>query len=205
MRLDELGPFGCVLDVGGNVGDFAEQARELWPDASVTSFEPIAELADLNRERARGRWWVEQVAVSAEHGSAMLHVCRNQHSASTMQEPGSVRRERFRIADRFEDRIVRTVPLDDYLRHVRGRLLVKVDVEGHEAMVLAGAGAVLDLAAVVIVECNQADVFQGAPTPAELDWIMRGAALTFAGVLGSLADPSGELVQFDGVWMRRGA
>ena len=201
----ELGPFDVVLDVGGNVGGWAELARSLWPAARLTSFEPIPYLAELNRERARGRWWVEQVALSSQAGEAVLHVCTNQHSASTMQTAGTVRRQRFGIQDRFEDVTVQTRTLDSYSRDVPagGRMLVKIDVEGHEGPVLAGGPALLEWADVVIVECQQSpDVFAGAATPGQVDELLRIAGLRFAGVIDSLADPAGAVVQFDGVWSR---
>lgn len=202
--LQVLGPFDVVLDVGGNVGGWAELARSLWPAARLTSFEPIPYLAELNRERARGRWWVEQVALSSQAGEAVLHVCTNQHSASTMQPAGTVRRQRFGIQDRFEEITVPTRTLDSYARDVPdGRLLVKIDVEGHEGPVLAGGPALLELAAVVIVECQQSpDVFAGAATPGQVDELLRFSGLRFAGIIDSLADPAGAVVQFDGIWTR---
>lgn len=204
--LERLGPFDSVLDVGGNVGDFAELARTLWPQATVTSFEPLPALAEANRKRAAGRWYVEPYAISREHGAATLRACLNQPSASTLQEPGTVRAERFGIADRWQELEVPTRPLDHYRELVNGRTLIKVDVEGHEGRVLEGAVAVLELLVLrsaMIVECQQSrDVFEGAPEPFAVDSWLRSHGLHFAGVLGALTDPQGELVQFDGLWLR---
>lgn len=203
MTLDELGPFDSVLDVGGNVGDFAELACQLWPQARVSSFEPLPFLAAASQERAAGRWWVEPVAISDTRGWASLHRCRNQHSASTLQEPGTIRAERFRIVDEWEDVRVRTRLLDDYADRVRGRCLVKIDVEGHERQVLAGGGLALSAASVAIVEVQQhPDIFKLAPSPGEVNRYLRTCSLYFAGVLDAFKDPGGEVLQFDGVWRR---
>jgi FkbM family methyltransferase len=202
--LRALGPFDVVLDVGGNVGEWAGLARTLWPDSRLTSFEPVPFLAETNRTRAGGRWWVEPVALSTREGAAELRVCLNQHSASTMQQPGTLRRQAFGIVDRWDTIEVQCRPLDHYLRELpAGRLLVKVDVEGHEGAVLAGGPKVLDLADVVIVECQQSgEIFEGAATPAAVDELLGFSGLRFAGVLASLADPAGAVVQFDGIWVR---
>lgn len=207
MRLlGELGPFDSVLDVGGNVGEFAARARELWPSARVTSFEPLPGAAAVNRERADGRWWVEEVAVSSSSGRAVLRFCTNQHSASTMQHPGSTRRERFGIRDRFESVEVRTETLDELTRGagvMTGRCLLKIDVEGHELEVLLGAGEVLELVHTVVVEVNQdPEIFLGSPAPAVVDDELRRHGLFFSGIAGVQLDPSAEVVQFDGVWSR---
>lgn len=203
VKLNEFGPFDSVLDVGGNIGEFAEHARALWPAARITSFEPLAGAANANRERARGRWWVEECALSSVTGAATIRFCVNQHPASTMQEPGPGRRERWGIVDRFEQLWVMTRRLDEFADVAGGRCLVKVDVEGHELEVLAGGDLLLDQVACVVCEVNQDPrIFVGAPSPAAVDAELRRHGLFFAGILGVQVDPAGELVQFDGAWVR---
>jgi FkbM family methyltransferase len=206
---DSLGPFDTVLDVGGNVGAFAQAAVEAWPDAQVSSFEPIAEIAALNLERAAGRWQVFTVALSnmpaAAAGVRLLNVCENQPSASTLQPPGSARRK-LGIVDRFKQRSVPLASLDDFLELARGRVLVKVDVEGHEGHVLAGASRMLRVADTVLVEVqNDPGVFIGAPAPCEVDEALRRCGLRFWGVADVFCAPGGRVLQFDGVWRREDA
>jgi FkbM family methyltransferase len=204
IGLERFGPFDSVLDVGGNLGDFAELARMLWPHARITSFEPIPQVAERQRERARGRWTVETVAISDREGTETLFVCLNQHTASTLQPPGPTRRIRFGIRDTFAPVEVLTVPLDHYLDTcVVGRLLVKIDVEGHEGAVLAGASETLPLADAVIVEVQQdPEIFVGSPAPEEVDRELQCHGLRFAGILDAFKSPAGDVVQFDGIWAR---
>lgn len=205
MKVDDLGPFEHVLDVGGNVGEFAELCHVTWPAATVDSFEPIPGAANTNRKRSRGRWQVHELACSSSSGRATLRVCQNQHSASTMMEPGTLRRERFGIHDVFRPVQVETRRLDEFRPLVDdgGRTLLKIDVEGHELEVLRGALHVLELVHVAIVEVNQEpDIFVGAPPPDAIDAELRDAGLYFVGVAGVQLDPRGEVVQFDGVWSR---
>ena len=204
MTLDDLGPFATVLDVGGNVGLFAEACRRAWPLAALASFEPVPTLAEQNRRRADGRWWVEQAAVSSSSGPVALHVNLTQHEASTLHEPGSLRRERFGIDDRWETIEAQAITLDEFRTpSVPGRALLKVDVEGHELEVLRGAARTLAWIDVAIVEVTQDRGFvAGAPTPGRLDEELRKHGLCFAGVLGVQVDPTGAVVQFDGVWVR---
>lgn len=203
MTFEELGPFDTVLDVGGNVGEFAELARTAWPDARITSFEPMPPVARENRRRANGRWWVEECGLSNHEGRVTIRVCLNQPSASTMQKPGTARRERFGIVDRFQELDVKVSTLDRFADVAGGRCLVKIDVEGHELEVLAGGRELLRKVACVVVEVNQdPDVFMGAPPPRVVDGLLRDAGLSFAGVLAVQQDPAGQVVQFDGAWLR---
>lgn len=204
LALDLLGgPYDTVFDVGGNVGDFAEAAHALWPQALITSFEPVPELAAANWKRSAGRWQVNDVAISDRSGDATMLVCTNQHSASTLQEPGNVRRREFGIVDQFQPTFVRTERLDWFDRVGAGRLLIKIDVEGHEGQVLVGARSVLSRAATVVCEVqNDPDIFLGSPAPSAVDKILRHCGLHFAGLLDSFASPGGRVLQFDGIWKR---
>lgn len=195
--------FDCVLDVGGNIGEFAERARKRWPDALITSFEPVGTLANANWERSHGRWYVDNVAISDKHGEAVINFCKNQHTASTMQQAGTARRRMFGIEDRYEELTVTTRPLDHYANdRVVGRTLLKVDVEGHEREVIAGAYEMLSIVDVVVMEVqNDPDIFLGAPSAKEIDARMQAHGLWFAGVQDALC-VAGRCLQFDGIWTR---
>lgn len=208
MLLHELGPFDVVLDVGGNVGGFAEQCSVTWPEAFIVSFEPSPELAEMNSLRGEARWQTIEAAISDKAAQLVLHENIGQPSASSLQEYGPVRSERFGIRDEWRDVTVWTRPLDDYLplldRNLPrdGRALLKVDVEGHEAQVLKGADMTLSAVDVVIVECNEPGVFEDAATPDVIDGLLRDHGLYFRGLWDALKDPQGRVVQFDGVWSR---
>jgi len=206
MMVDELGEFDSVLDVGGNVGEFAELCKLTWPAAAITSFEPVPRLARENDRRAQGRWMVQRVAAGADNGRATIRHCLNQHSASTLLPSGPVRREMFGIRDEWEELPVQVRRLDDYIGWVKGRCLLKVDVEGFELEVLAGAQQVLELVDVVLLEVNQAPVFIGQPTFRELDDELEAHGLRFEQVLGVQMGAGVHalaIVQFDGAWTRR--
>lgn len=205
MTFDDLlgGPFDTVFDVGGNVGDFAENATKLWPTARVYSFEPVPTLAQANRQRSRGRWDTIELAVSDHSGRDEIHFCINQHSASTMQQPGSARREQFGIVDCFETVEVSAQRLDTFSHYARGRLLVKIDVEGHEAEVIGGAGKTLSRANTVVCEVQQdPTIFEDAFNAAQIDNELALCGLRFAGILDAFKNPAGAVVQFDGIWRR---
>ena len=202
VMLEQLGPFDSVLDVGGNIGEFAEGCRGLWPEARITSFEPLPGACREQRRRSGGRWWTEEVAISDRAGRATLQFCVNQHTVSSLQTMGPARRK-LGHRDRLEPVEVRTRPLDDYLEHVYGYCLLKIDVEGHEGKVLAGARRVLELVHVVIVEVQQdPELFEGAPSVGEVDAQLRFHELYLAGVLDCFKTADGRVLQLDGVWVR---
>lgn len=198
-------PFDLVLDIGGNVGDFAELAHRNWPGALVVSFEPLPFLATANEQRAAGRWQVVPVGISSHTHGATISFCENQHSASSLQAYGPARRQQFGIVDRLQPVEVDLHALDDFLHLYEGRerVLIKIDVEGHERQVIEGAPLALTLASTVICEVqNDPHIFKGSAAPGLLDHMLRRSGLEFAGLAGCFCSPSGQVLQFDGIWRR---
>lgn len=198
--------YDLILDVGGNIGEVAEAMYNYWPDARLVSFEPIPGAAEANRLRAAGRWDVITTAIGERASDAEpLWFCANQHTASTMQQPGTARRKLYGIRDVHEQVSVQVQPLDAFLSLSEGRerILVKVDVEGYEAHVLRGARRYLPRATTVVCEVQQdPTIFLGSPSPAWVDRELQAYGLVLHGVAGVELSPAGRVVQWDGVWTR---
>lgn len=152
---------GQFLDVGANIGFHSLMlAARRPPPGGIVAFEPNPKLHVLLTANVRangfGRIRCEALALSSASGPARLYVSRSDMSASLEagfdgQPTGAVR--------------VQAVTLDDYAAHQAwtGRLLVKVDIEGHEAAFFAGASHTLterrpDVIAEAAVPCAPATV-----------------------------------------------
>jgi FkbM family methyltransferase len=198
------GPYDSVLDVGGNVGDFAKACYMAWPHAQIHSFEPLQDLAEESHTRAQGRWVVHPFAIGARPDRSIIYRSLAQPSASTMREPGPVRLRVFGIKDAYRGEPVTVVPLDDWLEYAIPPCLVKIDVEGYEWDVLQGAPGVLNRATTVVVEVqNDPGIFKGSSSVDELDGILNYHGLRFSGLAGAFLHPSTDAVlQYDGVWRR---
>lgn len=198
------GPYASVLDVGGNVGDFAKAAYLAWPGARITSFEPLADVAGYNRQRAEGRWNVITTAIGRYHDRAVMHRNLGMASCSTMLEPGTARYDQLGIEDEWQDGTVLVQPLDEYLDCVERPCLLKIDVEGYELAVLRGADAVLPHVDTVVIEVqNDPDIFVDAPTVYDLSVVLGFHDLHLKCVAGAYVHPDTERVmQWDGVWTR---
>jgi len=134
-----LNPGSCFLDIGGNKGDFALFAAALvGPAGRVVCFEPHPENAGWIRKSVElngfGNLKVEELALSDRDGEAALNIGgkSGQHSFEAR------RRDRGSVT-------VRTVTLDHYLAEAMIARVdaIKIDVEGAEDLVVAGAGEAL--------------------------------------------------------------
>ena len=138
---------GLVLDVGANSGLYAVLAARANPTVRVASYEPFPKALHWLGENLRlngvaDRVTVVPAALGAEAGTADFYVPAKQFG-ETLETSASLNRH-FRA----EHSEVLKVPVhradDDVAGMAPGRVcLLRVDVEGAEHLVLAGAAATL--------------------------------------------------------------
>jgi FkbM family methyltransferase len=128
-----------ALDVGANVGLYSYVLAATLPDLRILSVEPVADLAALITDNAHHNGWssriaVRQQAVGAAAATATLYVLPGSDTEHTLDAD--------RIAGRDHEPVpVQVVTIDDLLA-VSGvpidRVVLKIDVEGHERATLDG-------------------------------------------------------------------
>jgi FkbM family methyltransferase len=128
-RLPRRATQGAILDVGANIGMAAVWFQVRYPGHEMHCFEPLAEntrLIALNAPAAR----INQVAVGAAAGSTVFAVDGDAVMASSIP-----------YARAAGSRTVEVIALDDYVRThgITQVAVLKIDAEGMELDVLAGA------------------------------------------------------------------
>ena len=151
-----LRPGDLVVDIGGNYGVVALQAARLvGPDGRVHVFEPQLDLADLIRRSAAlngyGQIAVHAFGLSDRDAEMPLTIPAHNRGMATFASSGAEGR-----------RISATLKLASAALEGLGGgrpRLVKIDVEGHESEVFAGAGDWISRAKpeVIVFEHNDPD------------------------------------------------
>ena len=151
-----LGPGDTFLDVGANHGSYSLLAAPAVAPGRVLAFEPQPRLAALVRRSFEANRFknaeVFEVACSDREGEATLYVPRTMSGMGGLYEGFSGGRGRRRLS-------VPLRRLDDLLsgRDLRGRVALKLDVEGSELAVLRGARAFLrERLPLILLELNPA-------------------------------------------------
>lgn len=161
--------FSTILDVGASDGKWTSDALVVFPDAHFLLFEPLKERKselDLMKERFPNVDYV-LAAVGGEAGAVSLIVTDDlDGSRALLQHEKS-----------FEARNVPQVTIDHVVgtRNLQPDYLLKLDVHGYELPILAGAGATLTRARVVIIEAYNFHITKASPTFTELVAYMDGA------------------------------
>jgi FkbM family methyltransferase len=201
----------CVLDVGANTGQYGELIRDYGYRGRIVSFEPEPEsFRALEARIASDRLWTaRQMALGAVDGQATLNVARSRNlssfRASTAQSleyfaGGASEVDR---TERVEVRRLDAIFADCVAGLESPRVFLKIDTQGWDLEVLAGASGCLDAVAGLQIELAVDPLYEGAPTYLEALAFVRELGFAVTGFFPVVADEQSRVVEFDGVFTRR--
>jgi FkbM family methyltransferase len=207
-RLDALpdwffGDVGCVVDVGAERGVWSEAILALVRPSSLYAVEPapgsFVELEE--RLQPYGGVHLFRCAAGSSTGTASLKLMSDPLWNSTLP----VRSEVLTHYPKLEEVgvvEVEVTPLDSLLQDASSIDLLKVDVQGTEAEVFAGATETLARTAIVMLEVNFVSHYRGDTLFVGLHELMTEAGFE----LYRYADPhhdAGRLLYADAIYVRQ--
>jgi FkbM family methyltransferase len=194
-----------VMDVGANAGQYGELLRERGYRGRLVSLEPVAEaFAELERRaRADGNWTAVQVAASDADGELTLNVTGDSRSSSALKRnqrfagvPGWEPKESRQVGARRLDGLVPDLLLP------QERAYLKLDVQGFERTVLAGAGEALDRFEAIELELSVSALYEGQPALADMLPLLAERGFRPVSLEPILLDDDGLLMELDGLFAR---
>lgn len=178
--------FPVILDIGANEGQFAEMARQLWPDTPIHCFEPLPDVcAELKRRTAGlAGITVHDIGLSDKAGSQAMH--RSDFTPSSSLLPMTeLHRSEWPQSSGQTQVEVRLERLDDWAAAnaaaLSAGLLAKIDVQGFERAVIDGGAYTLRLARFVVVEVSFDELYEGQPLFEHIDARMRELGFAYRG------------------------
>ncbi|WP_431677326.1 FkbM family methyltransferase [Kitasatospora sp. KL5] len=197
-----------VLDVGAHTGHYASRLRVCGYRGRITSFEPIGELHRQLLRRAAGdpRWNAVRCALGERPGTAAINVAGNAGASSSLLPMLGLHAEAAPESAYVRTEDVEVQRLDALWPNLVAegeRAFLKLDVQGFERQVLAGAGERIADCAGLQLEMSLVPLYAGGMLYREaLDWARdRGFALMH--VLPGFSDGrTGRMYQCDAVLFR---
>ena len=197
-----------VLDVGANSGQYGAALRACGYDGRIESFEPIGELHRqlLRRRGGDPRWTAWNCALGEHAGPATINVAANAGASSSLlpmleqhveAAPGAV----YVRSERIE--VNRLDALWERLAGPGERVFLKLDVQGFERQVLAGAGARVADCVGLQLEVSLVPLYEGGMLYGEAaDWADDNGFTLMQVLPGFTDDRSGRMLQCDMVLFR---
>ncbi len=154
-----------VLDVGANQGQYARNLRRVGYQGHICSFEPIPEAFDAVSKKMEGDllWRGYNYALAREDGELTFHVAEESTVMSSFLAPVS-------HDWRLRDLVVAVRRLDNILPDVIAgtgetspRIFLKVDTQGYDLEVVAGAAGGMDSIIGLQSEISMTPIYVGMP------------------------------------------
>lgn len=185
-----------VLDVGANTGQFARKLRARGYKSEIISFEPASEpFKELERSAASDpNWQVRNAALGSQPGEATINIAENSVYNSF--------RDRTAVASAFDTRSaavkqerVEVTTVDEVLANKRDRrIFLKIDTQGYEREILAGAGKSLPFILGILLEIPIVHLYEQTWTLQEVLCYLNGL-----GFVPAQITPTNHLRQLDPV------
>lgn len=201
----------CVLDVGANVGQYGSALRAWGWRGRIVSFEPLPEAhAGLERRAASDpRWQVApRMALGRREGQVELEVSAESDMSSILPQSELLRRISPSSAV-LRKETVRLRRLDlvagPYLA-ADDRVFLKIDAQGYEPEVLAGAEGLLGRLAGIQLEMSLVPLYRGERDFRQLlDDLSALGFVPWLFLPGYFERKLARQLQLDGVFMRESA
>ena len=198
-----------VIDIGANVGQFAEGLRDAGFRGRIISFEASrAAHCELQHRAMHDRRWTvaPRLAIGGSDGKTKINVSANSVSSSILPmlpthlvaEPKST----YIRTETVELRRLDTVA-DEYLSE-DDHVFLKSDTQGMEFEVLRGAGRLLDRITGLQVELSLIPLYEGEHLFETMICEIRDRGFELWSLVPGFADKNnGRLLQVDGIFFRR--
>jgi FkbM family methyltransferase len=177
-----------IFDVGAHHGESVEYIKKLFPLASIYSFEPDPDSFDVLSANAIERVTYFNLALSDMDGTASFYRNKISHTNSllkvNLQSKDSIAIARSTAEGNSEyleglnnEVMVPTARLDTILSQsgIDKIDLLKIDVQGAECQVLAGAPDTLRRTKVVVLEISFFDYYEGQTSFLDVEKILAPA------------------------------
>ncbi|NGO48560.1 FkbM family methyltransferase [Streptomyces ureilyticus] len=201
----------CVFDVGANAGQYGRRLRRHGYTGRIVSFEPTAEhFAKLQKKAENDpEWHVYNLGLGREEATMEIH--SNWNSMNSLLPPteyGKGRYKRFAKATMEQIEIRRLdAMMDEALDGLTDpRPYLKMDTQGYDLEVFAGAGKRIDDFVGMQSEVALLQLYEGSPRMHEAVALYEEAGFEITGMYPVTREPAtGRVVEFDCVMVRPAA
>lgn len=193
-----------AIDVGANVGQWAQMVRASGYKGRILSFEPLSDAYALLKDASSEdpNWSIRNCALGTENGHVTINVANNSMSSSLLGFARDIRSGGSDVRMVGQE-TVQIAALDHVdLPNFRFAYL-KADVQGAELRVLGGGEVTLRRVAAVELEVSLVPIYESQPLFHEVVSLLRERGFVLVHLEPAFTDEaSGELMQLDAIFTR---
>ena len=155
-----------IVDVGANEGQFGAMLRNLGFKGDVHSFEPVKSTYDLLAKATAGdpHWTAHNMALGKAPGRLVMNVSEGSVFSSALR-PNDYGAAKFNDIKVQRQEEVEVSTLDHFIEHrlsdKKRRIFLKMDTQGYDLEVFAGATTSLDKICCILSELSLIPIYDG--------------------------------------------
>lgn len=195
-----------ILDVGANEGQYARMIRDDGYRARIISFEPLSEaFQNLKAIAAHDpNWEVRNAALGAERGRSEIHVTGFSQVSSLLPATGISNTDHWKSQKTETIEVFRLDDLFDELVRPQETVAMKLDVQGYEHNVLAGASQSLPGIDLLEMELSVEEMYVGETLMPEMLQFLDSLGFRLVSLQEVHVHPqTGRVLQYDGLFLRQ--
>lgn len=201
----------CVLDVGGNLGQFYDFLRnEVHYHGLILSFEPVQKYVEILRGRAASEpnWHIFDFALGCVDGASEIHVTKSPGLNSFLEPRKDLVEEFWRDEEVMAKENVQIKRLDDIFHMIVRDFsfqspYLKLDTQGFDLEVMKGASASLAFIRALQTEASVRGIYQGMPGYRSVLEYLDKMEYDLSGMFPVSHDQDLRLIEFDCVAVNR--
>jgi FkbM family methyltransferase len=176
-----------VIDIGANIGQFAEFIIDIFPNARLFAFEPLeSEYSKLIFNLGSNpRFEAFNIGLGDMNGSTDFFISSASPSSSLLQMENTQKKLYPETAEQTKC-IIKISRLDDFIEksnlQIKPNLLIKMDVQGAENKVIKGGKGAFRNAKIVLSEVNYFSFYKGQPLFKDIIDILSDLDFVYCGV-----------------------
>ena len=200
---------GYVIDVGANSGQFARAIRDKGYKGFIYSYEPLLDAHKklVINSLSDPKWIIHSpAACGAKDGKSQINISGNSASSSIKNILPShlFAAPHSQIIGKQD---VELVTLDSEIKRwkeVKGSIFLKIDTQGYEEEVLAGAALTLQIVEVVQIELSLVELYHGQKLYSYfLEFFTKRDFQLFDVIPGFFNPQTGQLLQLDVIFVKK--
>jgi|TARA_B110000259_G_C13918577_1_gene363888 FkbM family methyltransferase len=201
----KINDIDCVLDVGANIGQYANNLRRIGYKKKIISFEPLSSAYEVIKKKSiKDKYWtVHNFGIGEQEKKVDINISKNSYSSSildilplhTESEPQSEYFSKETIS------IKKLENLNEIDIEKFNKVFIKIDTQGYEEQVLQGIGKLINKIEGIQIELSLYPLYKNQTLFLELYKKIKELGFDLWDFQRGFGDVnSGKIYQLDGIF-----
>jgi FkbM family methyltransferase len=187
------------IDIGACIGEYIDYCHNMWPDAKIYAFEPMAGCLSLLKEKGRkwGNITVYNFALGNRRGESVFYQSSYPPSSSVLKM-GNLHKTEFPHTAKLIRKKIKIELLDDVFKHIclEKDIFIKMDTQGFEDRIIKGGSEIFKQAKIIQTEVSFKKLYEGQHLFDEIYQSLNKLGFIFAGIRNQIKSPkNGSILQ----------